>query len=191
MGRTGRLISALRPATLVASGAFGVHQLSYLVGGPGGSHTLDGVGHAYLEGLLPLLAVMAGLTVLAAVEHGLAGGGASVRRRSPVARVLTYAAAILAVFAVQELAEGLLVGDDVAVLFSPVGLVAIPLALGFGLLAWLAARALDAVECRIAARFETPGHSPASSSVRPPWLALVLSPAAQAAGAAQRAPPSI
>lgn len=190
MGRTGRLISALRPATLVASGAFGVHQLSYLVGGAGGSPALDAAGHTYLEGLLPLLAALVGLTVVATVEGGIAGG-ARPRRRSPAARTLTYAAAILAVFAVQELAEGLLVGDDVVGLFSPVGLVAIPLALGFGLLAWLAARALDAVECRIAARFETRGHSPASSSVRPQWLALVLSPTAQAAGAAPRAPPSI
>src|SRR5919108_2038861 len=98
MSRTGRVIAALRPGTLVAGGAVAVHQLSYLAGG---WHALDGPGHAYLEGLLPLLAVLAGLTVLAAVEGGLAGGGAGVRRRSPVARILAYAAAILAVFVVQ------------------------------------------------------------------------------------------
>jgi len=137
-----------------------------------------------------LLAVLVGLTLLATVEGGLSRG-ASSQRRSPVARPVAYGAAILAVFAVQELAEGLLVGDDVAVLVSPVGLVAIPLGLGFGLLAWLAVRALEAVECLIAARFEAIGHRPASSSARPPWLALVLSPAAQAAGAPPRAPPSI
>jgi hypothetical protein len=188
MGRTGRLISSLRPATLVASGAFAVHELSYLAGG---SHASDTAGHTYLEALLPLLAVLVGLTVVATVESGIAGGSARRRRRSPAARTLTYGAAILAVFGVQELAEGLLVGDDAAVLLSPVGLVAIPLALGFGLLAWLAAHALEAVECNIAARFDAIGHRPASSTDRPPCLALVFSPAAQAAAAAPRAPPSI
>jgi len=191
MSRTGRLISALRPATLAASGVFAVHQLSYLVGGAGGSHALGAAGHTYLEGLLPLLAILVGLTVVATVEGGLAGGGAGPPRRSPVGRILTYAAAILAVFVVQELAEGLLRGDDVEVLVSPVGLVAVPLALGFGLLAWLAASALEAVESRIAARFDSVGRRPLGSSPRPPWLAVVLSPAVQAAGAAPRAPPSI
>jgi hypothetical protein len=190
MSRTGRLISALRPATLVASGAFAVHQLSYLVGGAHASHASDAAGHTYLEALLPLLAVLVGLSVAATVEGGIAGG-ASSRRRSPVARAFAYGVAILAVFVVQELGEGLLVDGGVEVLLSPVGFVAIPLALGFGLLAWLAARALEAVECQIAARLATIGHGPASSSARPPWLALVLSPAAQAAGAAPRAPPSI
>jgi hypothetical protein len=191
MSRTGRVVTALRPGTLAAGGGSAVHQLSYLAGGAGGSHALHGPGHAYLEGLLPLLAVLAGLTVLAAVEGGLAGGAAGVRRRSPVARILTYAAAILALFVVQELAEGLLLGDDVEVLVSPVGLVAVPLALGFGLLAWLAVSALEAVESRIAARFDSVGRRPLGSSPRPPWLAVVLSPAVQAAGAAPRAPPSI
>jgi len=45
MSQTGRLIAALRPATLVASGAFAVHQLSYFVAGASGSHTPDAAGH--------------------------------------------------------------------------------------------------------------------------------------------------
>jgi hypothetical protein len=186
VSRTGRAISALRPATLVAGGAFAVHQLSYLAAD--GSHA-GAPDHAYLGALLPVLAVLVALTVLATVEAGL-GGGMAARRRSPVRRALTYAAAILAVFAVQEIAEGAIARDGLTVLVSPVGLVAVPLALGFGTLAWLAARGLDAVEGCIAARFGLAFGACARSGFRPRRPAVVLTPAVLPGDAAPRAPPS-
>jgi hypothetical protein len=189
----GRIVAPLRPATVVAAGAFAVHELSYLAGYGETAHALDN-GHAYLTGLVPVLAVLVALTLLAAVERGVSGG-ATARRRSPVGRALTYTGAILAMFGVQEVAEGLLVAGHpgpVGPFASPAGLVAVPLALIFGSLAWLVVRGLEAVESRIAARFERAGTSrPPRKGLRPRRLELVLSPAALASGAAARAPPSI
>jgi hypothetical protein len=181
-------MARLTPATFVAGGAFAVHQLSYLVGG-GASHALQGQSHAYLEGLLPLVAVLTALTLLGAVEGGIAG--ATARRPAPAHRALAYAAAIFAVFAAQELAEAILGAHGVAALASPVVVAAIPLALCFGGIAWLAVRGLEAFESAIAARFEPVVRPRSGSGVRPRWLPLVLTPALVPGGAAPRAPPSI
>jgi len=186
-----RLIAALRPATFVAAGAFAVHELSYLAGyGAGAPHALQD--HTYLAGLLPALAVLVALTILATVEGGLSA--TRVRRASPLSRILTYAGAIVAIFAVQEAAESLVAGRDpaqIGVLLAHGGLVAVPLALGFGALAWLAVRGLEAVEKRIAIRFERPASPGAARfGLRPRWLDVVLEPAMLAGGAAARAPPS-
>jgi hypothetical protein len=192
MNAPGRIVAALRAATFVAAGAFAVHELSYLAGsGAADSSALER--HSYLSGLLPALAVLAALTLLATVEGGLAGP--RVRRRSPLSRILTYTAAILAVFLAQEAAESLVVGGGPAALGAVLahgGIVAVPLALGFGTLAWLAVRGLEAVEERIATRFAgsaAPGR--AGASLRPRWLDVVLKPAILAGCAAARAPPSI
>jgi hypothetical protein len=183
-------MSALRPVTLIAGGAFAVHELSYLAGfGAAGSHAPD---HSYVAALLPALAILAALALFATVERGVAGRRAPPA--SPLARVLTHAAAILALFFGQELVEGLLAGADV-VQIGPVlavhGVVAIPLALALGSVTWLAMRGLETVEARIATRFDqsTPRHA-ARLGLRPRWLNVVLSPAMLAGSAAPRAPPS-
>ncbi|MGH2993863.1 MAG: hypothetical protein ACRDL1_10040, partial [Solirubrobacterales bacterium] len=166
MSRAGGIIAALRPATVIAAGAFAVHQLGYVAGyGGGASHALEQHGHAYLTALLPVLAVLFALTLLAAIEGGVSGIRTGVPTRSPLLRASTYAASILAVFAVQEIAEGLLVAGHpgaLGLLASPVGLVAAPLALAFGSLARLAVRGLEAVEGRISARFD-PAAAPRAS----------------------------
>jgi uncharacterized membrane protein YgdD (TMEM256/DUF423 family) len=184
-----RIVAALRAATFVAGGAFAVHELSHLAG----SGAADSAAHSYLSGLLPALAILAALTLLATVEGGLAGPRA--RRRSPFGRILTYAAAILAVFLAQEAAESLLAGGDpaaIGTLLAHGGIVAVPLALGFGTLAWLAVRGLEAVEERIATRFaESAAPGRPRASLRPRWLDVVLEPAILAGCAAARAPPSI
>ena len=192
MTASGRIIAALRPATLIAGGAFAVHELSYVSGyGGGASEALQN--HSYLSALVPALGVLAALTLVATVEGGLAGS--RVRRRSPLGRILTYAGAILVVFAVQETAESIFVAGHaggVGAVFTQGGPVAVPLALAFGALAWLAVRGLEAVEDRIAARFEpTAVPEAARSRPRPRLLDVVLSPAVLAGGAAPRAPPSI
>ena len=184
-------MSALRPVTLIAGGAFAVHELSYLAGfGAAGSHAP--ADHSYVAALLPALAILAALALFATVERGVAGRRAPPA--SPPARALTYAAAILALFFGQELVEGLLAGADV-VQIGPVlaahGVVAIPLALALGSVTWLAMRGLETVEARIATRFDqsTPRRA-ARLGLRPRWLDVVLSPAMLAGSAAPRAPPS-
>jgi hypothetical protein len=186
---TARIVAALRPATLVAGGAFAVHEASYLAGygGAGSPHA-----HAYVAALLPVLAVLLALTLVVAVEAGVAGRGAIGRRRSPLGRVLVYAGAILALFTVQEITAGLLVAGHPGIdaFAAPSGLVAIPLALVFGALAWLAARGLEAVEERLTARFAPRARRARRASPRP-GRAAFFSPPALSAGAAPRAPPSI
>ena len=190
------MIAALRPAIAVAGGAFAVHQLAYLAGyGGAASHALEHHGHAYLTALGPVLAVLAALTLLAAVEGGISPSRPAPRRRSPLARALTYAAAILVVVVVQELTEGVLLSGHpgpFAWLASPVAMFATPFAIASGALAWLAVRGLEAVEDRIAQRFEPAAlRGTRRSSVRPRWPDVVPSPAALASGGAARAPPSI
>jgi hypothetical protein len=181
---------ALRPATLIAAGAFAVHELSYLAG-PEAPHATWG--HAYVAALLPALAILAALGLFVTIERGVAGRRTPAA--SPLTRVLTYAAAILALFLGQEAVEGLLAGADpvqIGAMFAAHGVVAIPLAFGFGFVAWLAMRGLETVEAHIATRFDqsTPRHA-ARSGLRPRWLDVVLSPALLAGSAAPRAPPSV
>jgi hypothetical protein len=184
-----RIIAAVRPATLVAGGVFAVHELSYLAGfGADASGTLQG--HSHLAALLPALAALVALMLVATVEGGVAG---TRRRVAPVSRAIAYGGAILALFCVQEAAEGVLAGADpvrIAGVLVAGALVAAPLSLALGFVAWLAVRALDAVEERIAIRFERPDPAAARFGLRPRWLDLVLSPALGARDAAARAPPS-
>lgn len=191
----GRTVAALRPATVVAGGAFAVHQLAYLAGyGGAASHALEHHGHGYLTAVGPVLAVLAALTLLAAVEGGISTSRLR-RRRSPLARALTYAAAILVVVVVQELTEGVLLSGHpgpFAWFASPVAMFAAPFAIASGALAWLAVRGLEAVEAGLAARFEpVPARRAARSRMRRRGPDLVLSPAALAGGGAARAPPSV
>lgn len=185
-------MSALRPVTLIAGGAFAVHELSYLAGfGTAGSHAPTD--HSYVTALLPALAIVAALALFATVERGVTGR--RTRPASPPTRILTYTAAILSLFFGQEMVEGLLAGANpvqIATVLAAHGVMAIPLALALGLVAWLAMRGLETVEARIATRFErsTPRRA-ARLGLRPRWLDVVLSPALLAGGAAARAPPSL
>ena len=195
MSRAARIIAVLRPATVVAAGAIAVHQLRYLVGyGSEASGALQEQGHAYLTGLLPILALLGGLTLLGTIVAGLAGADARRARRSPLVRALAYVAAILVVFGVQEIAEGVLVSahpEGIAAIVSHGGLVAIPLAFALGSLAVFAVRGLEAVEERLAGGPARAGNSVARSALRPRPGGWVVPPPLLAAGAAPRAPPSL
>lgn len=196
MSRAARAIGVLRPATVVAAGAVAVHQLRYAVGyGGEASGALRDHGHAYFEALIPILALLGGITVLATLVAALAGSTGTAARRSPALRALTYAAAIMVVFGAQETAEGILFAGHpggVAAVAAHGGLVAIPLAVAFGWLVWLAVRGLEAVEERLAtgpARADC--RAPDRSARRPAWRALPASPTPAAAGSPPRAPPSV
>jgi hypothetical protein len=185
------MMAALRSATLVAAGALAAHELTYLAGvGPEGSHAA--ADHSYLSAVIPALAVLVALTLLATVERGVAGSGV---RSSPLSRILAYGGAIVALFFAQETTEFLVAGADpaqIVALLAHQGLISVTLALCLGAGVWLAVRGLEAVEERIAIRFyRSAARRALRSGPRPRWLDVVLSPALLAGGAAARAPPAI
>ncbi len=148
MGAASRTTRAIRLGSLLAFSAFGLHQLRYELSHGGDSgRMLAAEGHGYLAGALPFLAALAVAALLATVL--CARLGSPLARRSPVARALIYAFAILAVYCSQELLEGALAAghptglDAVA---GSAGWVALPLALTLGAATALVVVALELVE---------------------------------------------
>ena len=83
------------------------------------------------------------------------GGASEPAVRYALGRILSYSGVLIATYTVQELSEGVLASGHpggLAGLFGHGGLVVFPLALIFGLLAWLAARGLEEVEAQFARR---------------------------------------
>jgi hypothetical protein len=102
-----RTSSALRTSTLIALGAFAVHQLRYLAAyGDGAGAALGAQGHTYLEAVLPLLGVLAALATLGTLAVAALGRGSKVASRGAGWAFCT--AALLAIFGVQESAEAVL-----------------------------------------------------------------------------------
>jgi len=194
VSRAAGISSALRSATVVAAGAIAVHQLRYLVGyGGDASRALDGQGHAYLEALIPLVALLGGLTLVATVVAGIAGASPRRSRGVPLVRALAYAGAIVAVFGAQETIEGVLVaghpGGPAAVLAHG-GLVALPLAVGFGWVVWAALRGLDAFDERLRGSARPRVRHRRTPTLLRPVACATPGPAAIAGTAGPRAPPS-
>ena len=140
---------SIRSAALLALGALAVHQARYLVA-PGGGH-----GHEYLESLAPLLAGATGAAIAISILVTLARRclPAAPRLEQTTERAAAFAAALLVVYLVQEVAEGLLVPghSPLAAFAGPGGWLAMPLAITFGALAALAVHWLDRAEHRVAA----------------------------------------
>jgi uncharacterized membrane protein YidH (DUF202 family) len=124
--------SWLRTAALLSAGAFGVHQLRYLLAyGDGAQHALQSSGHDYLsvvELMIGLVLAMAlGQLLRRIAEARLAG-----RQLGFPALALVCSVALLAIYAGQELLEGLLAaghGSGLAGVFGGGGWLAMPLAL--------------------------------------------------------------
>jgi hypothetical protein len=148
MGAASRTTRAIRLGSLLAFSAFGLHQLRYeLAHGGDAGPRLAAEGHGYLAGALPFLAALAVAALLATVL--CARLGSPVSRRSPGARALAYAIAILAVYCSQELLEGALAAGHPAGLDAvagSAGWVALPLALVLGAVTALVVVALELVE---------------------------------------------
>ncbi len=142
-----------RLGSLLALGAFGVHQARYLLAfGPESGEQLSHQGHDYLAGAVPYLAGLA-LAALVATLLGSRPGSRPARASWP-RRALSYAVAMLAIYSCQELIEGAFgpghpAGPDA--LLAAAGWIALPLALLFGGLAALAMRALEQIEAALAA----------------------------------------
>ncbi|MGH2987507.1 MAG: hypothetical protein ACRDLO_12585 [Solirubrobacterales bacterium] len=143
-----------RAVLLLLVGALVMHWLCYLPrAGAGGSGAAE-VAHSYLLALTPgliavaITAVAASLLAPFALRRPPLTGADSVERRAA-----RHAAALLAIFLVQEAGELLPAGEatsGVDAVVGPAGWLALPLAFGLGLLAALVARRLDRVEQLIA-----------------------------------------
>lgn len=184
-----------RGLVLLPAGAFLVHQLRYwLTYGSSASSQLADQGHAYLGALVPwvVLAAAAGL-------GGFVARVASARRAGQAARALpflrvwgTAAGALLAIYTVQELLEGLLAHGHpggFAGVFGHGGWWSVPAAVGIGLaIAALlrVAATLVHLAARRPRRVLRPAHTP---RLRPAVVPVRLNPIALSA--AGRAPPPV
>jgi hypothetical protein len=160
-----------RTAGSLAACAYAVHSLRYLLAY--GSHAgaeLHRQGHAYLAGapivLTAVLAVGAGeLARAAARGHRPSAGGASL-----LATWMVAALALLAMFSIQELLEGLLATGHpagIAAVAGGGGWLAAPLSVAFGLVVAVLGRAARAALGGAGARLGPTATRPAP--VRLSW----------------------
>ena len=177
----------------MAAGAYGLHQLRYLIGyGADSHHELSAQGHAYLSFAPPLLAVVLVLCI-GELVHRAAGGGvdgpAPVRLRTLWA---VATASLVVTYSLQELVEGALSGGHpggFGGVFDHGGWVAIPLAVVFGLVVALllrgAARAIE-ISGEHPVRLALPRPLILIRSSRPAFVATAC---ALARNASARGPP--
>src|SRR4051812_32286367 len=147
-----------RAFALLPIAALGVHQLRYrLAFGDHAAHDLAAQGHAYLASLAPLLVLAAALGAAEFLAR-LAGawrGEQGDSRRGPSFLVLATvaAASLVAIYAGQELLEGLVAQGPPAGLvgvFGDGGWWSLPLAALFGLAIALLLRGADAAVALVA-----------------------------------------
>jgi hypothetical protein len=187
---------------LIAVGAFGVHDLRYLIayGGRAGQE-LSLQGHGYLRVVAPLVA---GLVVLAAAAFAVrlarayASGRGDGAMLPSTPRIWGLASSLLvAIFACQEWVEGLLAEGHpggIGAPFSHGGWIALPLAIAIGLLVALAlrgaARAIAVAAQRGARARIAPAAAPLVSRVaRSVWAARLTG--ALSRRLSPRAPPAV
>ena len=187
-----RTAHRVRLASVLAVGAFALHQLRYLIAFGSSSAT---EGHRYISDLTAPLAVLVLAGLLATLIRGTEG--AAPERTPLVHRIAVFAGALLAIFAGQELLEGVLAtGQPVgpAVVLAGGGWIALPLAAAIGALAALLVRALEGVERAIAvvhARSPRRSRPPAvrGRALRARGPSLFSEPLAF--GLARRPPPAV
>ena len=125
-----RLAHSVRLAAILALGAFGLHQLRYLIAGLISSPEVAQAGHRYMADLLPPIAVLVLAAAVATLIRGTEGASPS---RAPLGRrIVVFAAALLAIYVGQEFLEGLIGAGHPAgpaALLATGGWLALPLAL--------------------------------------------------------------
>jgi hypothetical protein len=200
LGRLETLVPArIRGAALMPAAVLTVHQLRYQLAFGGHADTrLAAEGHAYLGPLAPLAAMLVAIgagVFLAGLARAHREGEAGEGRRRPFVAVwLLAAAALLGIYAAQELAEGFFASghpEGLVGVFGNGGLWAVPLSLALGAAVagalrftavarrWAAARGQDEAPPRAA--------RPRRSRRPVPVFRPVLAPLARRA--AGRAPP--
>jgi hypothetical protein len=187
-----RLAHNVRLASILAVGAFALHQLRYLLAFGSASAELAEQGHRYMMDLLPAIAVLVLAGAVATLIRGTEGASPA---RVPLARrILVFAGALLAIYIAQEMIEGtLLAGHPAgpAAVLANGGWLALPLAAGIGALSALLASALEGVERAIAlvhAR-RVRSRPPAVRGRALPARTLRLASSPLAFGLARRPPP--
>ena len=179
--------------SLIALGAFAVHQLRYLlVYGGSTDDQLSQQGHNYLAHAAPLLLGLALAVFTAQVVRRMISSKESGSERR--IKATSYALAIAAIFCCQELMEGLLFAGHatgLAAIFSAGGWAALPLAAIFGVLAALIDRGMEAIESLVAPSPQQEEHATLRIRIpsTPGRLGRRLSPIAL--GLAQRPPPAL
>jgi hypothetical protein len=177
-----------------------VHQLRFQLAFGGETKAkLASEGHAYLGALAPLaamlVAIAAGLFLARLALAARDGLGPDETGRLSFRRAwLIAAAALLAIYCVQELAEGLLISGHpggLAGVFGEGGWLAAPLALALGAVVAAALRVSDAAVTWVASRVARPTAPPRRPRRAPrPAPVFRFAPEPLAAAAAGRAPPA-
>ena len=116
---------------MLSAGALVVHELRYrLAFGDDAPTALSASGHGYLAFVTPVIVLVGLLGVASLVDRLVRSDGSRAARRRSI--WLTLAAALLAVFCVQELLEGLFAtghADGLAGIFAQGGWLAAPLSM--------------------------------------------------------------
>jgi hypothetical protein len=189
-----RTVHRLRLASILAVGAFALHQLRYLIAFAGSSSAeLSQHAHRYMSELLAPLAVLVLAAVLATLIRGTEAASPT---RAPLGRrMAVFTCALLAIFVGQELLEGLFATGHPAgpaAVFANGGWIALPLAVAIGSLAALVAHLLEGVE-RVIAMIHTErrlrSRPPAVRGRALPARGISLLAAPLAFGLARRPPP--
>ena len=186
MRSTIRIAHSVRLAAILAAGAFGLHELRYLIGS-GGPSTAEHAAHGYMTDLLAPIAVLALAAALATVIRGTEGAAAG---RAPLGR----RGALFSVYLGQESLESVLTAGHATIVHALIaggGWLAAPLAIGLGALSALLASALERVEHAIAIAHARRLRSrpPAVRGRALPARGLRLTFAPLAFGLARRPPP--
>jgi hypothetical protein len=196
--RSAALRGFARVAVLPAA-AFAVHQLRYVLAfGDGAGAELQRQGHSYLHSLVPWIVLLLGLTAgafLSALGRALQGQRSLPRfGLSLMALWMVCALCLVAIYAVQELLEGMFLGGHppgLTGIFGYGGLWSIPAALCVGLvlsaLLHGARWVLDEVAARCAPP-AIPSRSP-TAAARAAAVAVPRRPPV-AAGWSDRGPPA-
>ncbi len=197
MLRLARPTPAARAGALLALGALAVHEVRYLLAYGSQAHqAMASQGHGYLGELTPALVVLAASLIAGRLLAAWAGRGADAPAHAP-ARWPGFAVALVAIFSVQELAEGMAFAghaSGLAAILSRGGWIALAVAPAIG---WVCARAdrlLAGTERRLRRRARRRGRRrlprPAASAGAPqdPLDLLRLRPLAL--GLARRPPPT-
>jgi hypothetical protein len=188
----------IRAAAVMPAAVLTVHQLRFqLAFGSRADDRLAAEGHQYLTALAPLaamlVAIAAGLFLAALARTWRRGEGGD--RRAPAFLVVWLAAAtaLLGIYSVQELAEGMVASGHpggLAGVFGEGGLWAVPLSLLLGAVVGLALRIAGVAIRWVAARRSRPlgaRHRPRPTSAPTAVLLAPFEPLASLA--AGRAPP--
>lgn len=195
--RSVRSVLAGRGLLLLPAAAFAVHEGRYrLAYGPRADAALAAQGHSYLDSLAPWLVLLLGLALgafLVRVARSVTGRADSRPRRSLAALWTLSTASLVAIYAVQELLEGVFAAGHpggLTGLFGNGGWWALVLAVVLGgavaVLLRLASAVVDAA-VRLTARPRRRGTAPLVQ----PRSALLAPRGVLACAAAGRAPPSV